>query len=51
MKKRTFQPSFDDESRFAKIKIIARWVGRVDMPSKAFQLTILIVKVRHPTIS
>jgi len=37
MEKGTFQPSFDGERRFAKIKLfIAGWVGRVGMSSKSF---------------
>jgi len=34
-KKKTLQPSFDDERRFTEI-IIAGWVGRVGMPSESF---------------
>jgi len=32
---RLFQPSFDDERRFAKLGL-SGWVGRVGMPSKSF---------------
>ena len=40
MRERTLQPSFVDERRIAKNElIIAGWVGRVGMPSKAFEPT------------
>ena len=41
MEKGTFQPSFDVERRFAKIKLfIAGWVGELACHQKAFQPTI-----------
>jgi len=48
-KKKLFQPSFDDERRFGKI--ISGRVGRVGMPSKAFNIPFLTLKVRYPGIS